>query len=253
MSIRGITVSCTLLAVLFLSMASTVRAEGGNSIATGPAVVYGQQEFGNTALSPHLTDPRGWDQFWNLSVTAGDKLTIDWEATPDTATRLLLYPVGTTDYTIGQQEPATHQGQNSEGKNELHYVVPATGIAPLVVNTGGRGHTGALYNFIAYVQHALAVSLPRLAKLIHHKKISVHVHTPEGGEISDESLMVTLEAKARGGSWKTLGKAPVVNSSALVRAKVPSVLWHQRVSVRATASGGAYLPTRSRIIHTNVS
>jgi len=240
-----------LAAVVALALfTGSASAEGGSSIAAGPQVVYGQQEFGNTASGPHLSDPHGWDQFWSLSVVSGDKLTIDWESAPSSGTRLLLYPVGTTDYTIDQNETLSHQGENSEGKNELHYTVSATGLLPLIINTSGR--EGTTYNFIAYVQHAVSVALPRFSTLKHRKTVVAQAHTPEGGVITDPGLSVTLEAKGRQGSWKKLGSASVSNSAAAIPARVPKSLWHQRVSVRVTATGAAYLTTRSRISHVQV-
>jgi hypothetical protein len=247
-----------LLAILmvFSFTVGEAQAEGGNSISSGPLVVYGQQAFGNTALSPHLSDPNGWDQFWNLNVVGGDKLTIDWEATPDTGTRLLLYPVGTSDYTLGSAGPVAQQGENSEGKNELHLTAPATGTMPLVVNTGGHGHSAATssftYNFTAYARHSLIITLPRLARLSHRRSLKVDVHTPEGGLISDRGLGVTLEAMARGGHWMRLGRANVENSAAKINVRVPKSLWHGSAAVRATAAGRAYLPTRSRVLHVRV-
>jgi hypothetical protein len=241
---------CATVAALSV-FAGTALAEGGNSIATGPVVVYGQQEFGNTAFGAHLKYPDGWNQFFNLKVVAGDQLTIDWESVPSSNGQLLLYPAGTSDYTLGGQGSVAAERMNSEGKNEMHYTASVAGTLPLVVCT--KTGPGATYNFTAYVKHAVSLAVSRLPGLKHRQMVTVQAHTPEGGAISDPSLDIALEAKGRGGSWKRLGSAAVGNSVAKIKAKVPKALWHQNVSLRATASGSSYLTTRSELSQVKVS
>jgi hypothetical protein len=76
---------------------ASASAEGGNSIAAGPVVTFGQLETGNTASG----EPFGSyivKSFWNLPVRAGDEITIDWEA--KRGTRIIVFAPGTTDFTI---------------------------------------------------------------------------------------------------------------------------------------------------------
>lgn len=241
---------CAAVAALSV-FTSTALAEGGNSIATGPIVVYGHHEFGNTALGAHLKYPDGWTQFFNLKVVAGDQLTIDWESVPSSNGQLLLFPAGTSDYTLGGQGSIAAQRMNSEGKNEMHYTATVAGTLPLVVCT--KTGPGASYNFTAYVKHAVSLAVPNLPGLKHRQVVAIQAHTPDGGAISDPSLAIALEAKGRGGSWKRLGRAVVGNSVAKIKAKVPKALWHQSVSLRATASGSSYSTTRSRVSQVKVS
>jgi hypothetical protein len=58
-------------------------ADGGKTIAGATPATFGQQEFGNTATggqspgqcSSNAMHYRSW---WNVGVSAGDLVTIDW-------------------------------------------------------------------------------------------------------------------------------------------------------------------------------
>ena len=88
----------------------------GTSIATAQAVVFGQQEFGNT-INGRLWENGNCDEgkrkenesYWTLSLVAGDELAIDWEA-QQPQTKLELFPIGTTDFSLGKAAPLVQQG-----------------------------------------------------------------------------------------------------------------------------------------------
>lgn len=146
---------------LFLPAAA--MAEGGNSIATAPSVVYGQPEFGNTATGQELEGQFcRYRSYWSLPVTAGDLVTVDWEGTPGTEIKLM--PLGTTDYTLFQTEPAVSEGLPSNNKDQVTYNVPVSGAMPLyfrscpISSDWGEGRPGP-YSFIVTAQHGLSVNL----------------------------------------------------------------------------------------------
>lgn len=158
-------VLATMAALLALVPAHAL-AEGGKSIATAPSVVYGQQEFGNTAAGAEYPGKGcGFlgvntyrDQFWLLNATAGDLLTINWGGVNNT--KLWLYPPGTTDYTVFNYETVAEQEQNANGKNQLQYSVPVSGTMPLEFSVCyPESEAPGPYDFTVTAQHGLSVNL----------------------------------------------------------------------------------------------
>jgi hypothetical protein len=151
------------LGLLIGLLPATASAAGGSSIATAPPVIYGQQEFGNTAeyeqpFDQRCSDAGGYRSYWNLPVTAGDLLTINWEAT--WTTELELLPAGTTDFTAFQVETALKKLPSSNGKAQTQYAVPLSGTMPLIFRTCRfAGYTPGPYSFTVTAQHGMAVSL----------------------------------------------------------------------------------------------
>jgi hypothetical protein len=219
------------------------------SVAAGPLVTYGQQQFGSTANGGHLGYPasNSLDSFWNLGVAAGDQLTIDWEA--KRGTHLQVLPVGTTDFSLNQGEPFKVQGLNPEGKNELRFTAPQTGTMPMLLQTIDL-YAGP-YSFTAFVKHGLVLDMPRLSRLNHVAKVKVGIHTPDGGTINESSVRVTIEARLEG-RWLAIGSAPVDGASALVHTHLPHSLWSATTSIRASASGRSYARTFSSALHVSV-
>ncbi|HEY4778860.1 MAG TPA: hypothetical protein VIH47_04630, partial [Solirubrobacterales bacterium] len=119
-----------MLGLLALLSPASAFAEGGKTIAASTPVSLGQQEFGNTAEGQDLEGQAcRYRSYWNVTATAGDLLTIDWEGTP--GTELNLMPVGTTDFTLFQTEPVVHQEESSNHKNQATYTAPVSGSMPL--------------------------------------------------------------------------------------------------------------------------
>ncbi len=245
---RRLTCTFLLVPAFVLAAAAPSYAEGGKSIASATPITVGQQEFGNTDnLAPgHV---RGCEEhegsFWALSVTAGDTITIDWEAGPYTPLDLL--PVGTTDFNLDKTSPVASQEPAGNGKNELTYVTDLTGTMPLEL-WGATGNdcmpTGSPYSFTVYITHAISVKLPRVSAVHSKGTLTVAVHNPEGGPINAPSLLVKLEVDAHG-SWHTIGVASVANSAAVVHYRLPAYLARQRVAMRAIAVGPQYKTTAS--------
>jgi hypothetical protein len=234
-------ISVCLLAVAFaLAAAPSAGAEGGSSIATAPSVVFGQQEFGNTANQPA---PAGYCidrmSYWSMAVTVGDTITINWESHSAT-TRLDLLPVGTTDFNVGKASPVASQTPAANHKNELTYAANRSGTVAVrfTDNSECQGSLGP-FSYTASVAHALNLALPRIAALRSRGVLTVGVHNPEGGTVNDPAVQVVVQIKARG-SWQMIGTAAVSNSAALVHYTIPARLRHQRVTLRALAHGTGY-------------
>ena len=152
-----------LLGLLALLSPASAFAEGGKTIAASTPVSLGQQEFGNTAEGQDLEGQAcRYRSYWNVTATAGDLLTIDWEGTP--GTELNLMPVGTTDFTLFQTEPVVHQEESSNHKNQATYTAPVSGSMPLYFRSCpfssdfGEGQPGP-YSFLVTDQHALVATI----------------------------------------------------------------------------------------------
>ena len=194
-----------LVMLVVLANTATALAAGGKSIATATPVVYGQQEFGNTADDQHLEgscnfNGDAWRSYWTLNVLAGDLLTIDWESgVPKTEIKIM--PIGTTDFTFLKIEPAASQSLSSNGKNQLQYTAPQTGGLPLYFQACGFENVGGPYDFMATDQHALVV---RLQQYPHIKSTTTLWGTASlaNGTPVPDGLVFTLTA-----SWGTRGQA----------------------------------------------
>jgi hypothetical protein len=226
-----------------LSLTAAAAGEGSTTIAGAPTIVFGQQEFGTTVGGPHLEKPTGLASFWSLPVIAGDQLTIDWEATLGSSTGIHLYPVGgVNDYTDQEARTVAGQGQSDNGRNQLEYTAPTTGNMILAMVTNHS--SGASYNFIADVKHALTLALPRSGRIGHRPTIKVGVHNPEGGVIDNPALHVVLQARVDGRA-RAIGSSPVRHSVAKIHARLPRLFWGKTAALRAVASGPDYATTRS--------
>lgn len=233
--------------VLFACLVTdSALAEGGKSIASAPPVVFGQQQFGNTATGELNGQYFGLGcrySWWTLSVLSGDAVTIDWE-TENIGVHLRLYPIGTTDYTFNSTEPADNQTIAPNGKSQDGFTASRTGTMPLALTTafgaGDCGGDGGPYDFTAYVKHTVRLSIPRYLILHRQGTLPVLVHNPEGGIVNDAGLQVAVQIRS-GNTWLTVGTASVTNSVAVVHLNVPPRLRGHKVSLRALAHGSDYL------------
>lgn len=150
-----------LITALVLAVgAAPAEGEGAQTVAAAPIVAWGEHYTGNTA-NGFKDAERVYYSWWNLSVTAGDSVTIDWEA-PNYLVgeypEIHVYPVGTTDFNYKNVPESEYnlQGLNSNGRNELQVAAPKTGTMPMsFISEGGccSGKVGP-YAFTAYVHHA---------------------------------------------------------------------------------------------------
>jgi hypothetical protein len=186
-----------MLGLLALLAPAHAFAAGGKSIATAPPVTYGQQEFGNTAEDQYLEESCGfeiaaWRSYWNLPVTAGDLLTIDWEGTR--GTEIKLVPVGTTDYTLFQVDPVVSEELPSSGRSQVQYTVPLSGVMPLYFRTCTYSwDTPGPYNFIVTAQHSLSIGLASQTNIQTNSVISGSARLASGAPVPD-GMSFTLTA-----------------------------------------------------------
>lgn len=237
----------------------SAAADGGTSIASAPAVVFGQQEFGNTAdgIASNYTGnvgeglyycTAGLDSFWSLQVTADDRLTIDWEGQADTA--LTLLPVGTTDYTLGAAHTQAAQQLESTSKSQLILTAPRTGVMPLII-CGIDGNLGP-YAFTVHVEHEIRLSLPRVGRIPRQGTLDVAVHDPDGDAIPAPGLTVEVQINS-GSGWRTVGSAAASQGTvAIVPLHVARSLGGRRVELRARARGSSYASATSSVLRVGV-
>jgi hypothetical protein len=133
---------------------------------------------------------------------------------------------------------------DQKDNEELVFSAPATGTMPMDVESCDSIGT---YNFTAYVRHRVVLALPAISSLGRRGSLSVSVHNPAGGAVSDPALMVALQVRTRSG-WTTIGTAAAANSVAKVTYRVPRALKLGRVKLRAVASGTAYLTQTSATV-----
>jgi hypothetical protein len=248
--------SATALAAIVgaCALAAPAAATGGRDIASAPAVVYGDQQFGNTATDSDLESCDVKSSWWLLSTAAGDRITIDFEG--DGVANARVWPIGTTDFNLEQTDDVAGRRVGSNGKAELVFKASATGNMPLSFSTydcnGGYSVDPGPYDFTAYVEHGLSLSLSHKANRSRTGTVKVGVHSPEGGDVDDPAITVELQAKRSGSSWKGYGSAPVADSRATISYKLPKSFRKKSISVRAVSTGEGYLKTTSRTDHSKV-
>lgn len=224
-----------------------VALAGGATIASAPTVVYGQDEFGNTATDSASTCPQlhEQDSWWLLPVTAGDRVTIDFEGPG--AHKEQLWPIGTNDFNFSDSTPFQSIG-TSGGKQEVVTRVPQTGVMPLeFLSLGDCGSTVAgPYDFTAYVAHQVVLSLQAHANRSKHFTVfTVGLHNPDGAVITSPSLRCHLQQLKRGSFMTVATSAPPCN----LRVRWSRGQRHRSQTLRAQVYGSGYMTTKTRNIH----
>jgi hypothetical protein len=161
------------LGALMLVFVSAAWGDGGKTIATGPVVTPGQQESGDTStVSPESHG--NYHSWWNLSVTVGDYVTIDWGApnfAAGTYPEIQVFPIDTSDYTYADATFSAYQGPfddtrssdyevqspSGNGLNRLDFTAGETGNVPFDFTTGPTNCcssvSNAPYYFTVSVTH----------------------------------------------------------------------------------------------------
>jgi hypothetical protein len=189
---------CAMLIYALFSATTSAFAEGGKSIATATSVTYGQQQFGNTATGAFQPGSCGWGgsedayrSFWSLGVLAGDVVTIDWESNTK-GNEIRILPMGTTDFTMFQVTPAAEQALAGNGKNQLTYTSPQSGVLPMYFRV--CSDTPGPYDFMATDQHALVTALTKRVRIRRTAKLVGTANLVDGTPVPD-GLAFTLTAK----------------------------------------------------------
>jgi hypothetical protein len=229
-----------------LAAPAAAYADGGASIAAAPPVVIAQQQIGNTATGGQSPDVCGTNfrSWWALPVTAGDHIAVDWESQDSSAT-LNLWPVGTTDFTFPDTQPAASSELNDNLKAELTYTAPRTGNLPLELFHGAcsTGDPGP-YDFVVSVKHTVRLALARVHRVARTGIMKVSVRNPDGVGVTAPALQVVLQARNSNGTWRSVGHAAPANGVARVGYRLPKQS-RSKVVFRVRASGGAYVTATS--------
>ena len=244
-------VLAALIGLVFAAAAAV--ADGGATIAAAPAVVYGQQQFGNSTNGG--ADASGFscehDSWWSLPTIAGDHVTVDWEG-GRSVSRVALFPVGATDYNARISGLSGNQltlvSPNGTGRGELTFTAPKTGSMPLAFQVGtcvGDGGEPGPYDFVASVKHAdrLFVAVGALRR---GAVVNVQVRDPDGRPITSPALRVSLQVQRPGSHWRSVGHASAAGGLAKIPVSLPRSYKGLTVSLRAHASGGGYLTATSQ-------
>jgi len=235
------------LAVCLCCPALALGAAGA-TIASAPGVTYGQQEFGNLLQDASVcTGDQGCQTYWQLNVTAGDHIKIDFHsATTESALVVGAYAVGTTDYNRAQTSPEFSDESASTGYGELTFVAPRTGMMPLDMYFGYDAYQGqpGPYDFTAYVSHAMLVSIaPHNNPATHTTALQTAVHNPDGVPISVQGLTETIAIKYHG-QWETAWTGAASASKTI---RWNATLRGHKQSVRVTMSGPSYLTASATV------
>ena len=167
------------------ALPASAGAAGGSNIASAPTVAYGQHTFGNTGTGEWECHPA---EYWNLSMKAGDQVTIDW-ATADEhyASSAYVYPAGTTDFSINNLYALHSWGIGSNNHAEAVFSTGTSGSYPLVFVASGCGsekHPGP-YDFTATIQHALTIAVKQYAHIRTTTTIAASANLVDGTPVPD--------------------------------------------------------------------
>jgi hypothetical protein len=233
-------------------LTGSALAAGGSSIAAAPTMVYGQQEFGNTATDGIFTAHDGYASWWQLPLIAGDHLTLDFEGAGVQCER--IWPVGTNDFNLNGATPVQVAITGSNGKQEVTLTASQDGSMPLEFQAGwpdcdkegSLGPTGP-YDFIANVQHALVVSLSvsKVNRRTHRTTFGLSLHNPDGATVSSPSLRYDVQHRAGTGGWQTTSNLRPTFAFSYRWAPRQRGKWQY---IRVQVHGPGYLTTTSRTL-----
>jgi hypothetical protein len=230
----------TLASMLAFSLPAT--AAGGTAIAGAPAVTPGVQQFGNTAAGSVISCYRS--QFWTLNVVAGDQVVIDWEAATVWPS-LAVFPVGTTDFSLGDTRPYDSFELNSNGKAQSTFTAPTTGAMPVRFRTYGCADSAhGPYDFTVYIKHATVVSFQQPAVLSRTGTLQVSVHNPDGAAITS-GVEALVQARLGSEAWTTMGSAMLSGAPTTIGYALPASYAGRTAQVRVVAGGAGYLSAAS--------
>jgi hypothetical protein len=251
MQVRTVSTMAGVLA-LGLSSATVAQAAGGSNIASASQVAPGTQNFGDTNTGHYSGDCPA--DFWNLSLAAGDRATVDWTSLTDShdsdyANTLSVWPAGTTDFSINNGSPQQRFFVGSNHQAESIFSANRTGSYPLVFwRDSYCGGTGGPYNFTVTVKHSAVLFLGSVKKLAGRSgTLSVGVHTPDGQPITDGGLRVAVRGSWAGHKASELASGAPADGKTALSVKLPKSARGKKVSIRAFAQGADYLPARSSV------
>jgi hypothetical protein len=200
---------CLGLAAVALAMLALPQADayagGGASIASAPTVVFGQHTFGTTETGTYQCYPA---EFWNLSLGAGDQVTIDWASVNRYyAYKAYIYPAGTTDFSINNVSPLENFYLGENNHAEGVFATGTAGSYPLIFVSGScNTKTPGPYDFTVTDQHSLVATLKQYLHIKTTTVISASASLASGAPAPD-GLVFTLTASWPGGGTASYNAA----------------------------------------------
>lgn len=255
----------TVVAVGLLGVAVPgAMAEGGKTISAAPVISYGIHETGDTSSGGegsfhHECEGQfelNLNSFWQLPVTVGDHVTIDWEAVIPDSTCLTVFPIGTNDFGLQTADPEESTEQGSNGKQEMKFTAPASGN--LILNfSATKLHSGCTdcagpYGFTALFQHTLQMTLAAPASVPTNGALTASVTQNTGTPVPDGLVFWLLGSWNEGGEKKTFsGTGTSSGGSISFPLGLPVTAAGHKVTFKAgRAEDGSYIEALSNPITT---
>jgi hypothetical protein len=236
---RGLAVALV-SAVGIMAFAASAIADS-STIAGAQTVVPGQTYYGNLANVAKEANGNDFDSYWLLPETAGDEITIDWQA-QDESTGLNVYPSGTNDYDVDNTSVLEDASLNSNDEDALSFQATNDGTLPLQFGDNQYNRPGP-YSFTVAITHNMVVTLGAVPVAL-TGTVSVDLASPDGTPLG-ANITATLQVSANGVPWTAVGDAAASSGVASVAYAVPAALDGKSVRFRAVASGSGYLTVTS--------
>ena len=184
----------------------------GSTIATAPELPIGATFVGG-ANAVH------GDEFWRVTLAAGDWLTIDRQPVNGGDTRLRIYEPSVTDFTLGSASPVADSGY-AGGPSEFTWT--ATGQGSWILEV----YSDSGYQLKASVQHVITTKL-----------------SPVSGK---RGATVTITGRGfgakRGSSYVKFGSSKCTKyvswSATRIKCRVPAKAKFGKLSVKVTTPQG---------------
>lgn len=185
------------LVMVLAFLGGSASAAGGSNIATAPTILFGQHTFGTTATGEWDCGPA---EFWNLALLPGDQATIDWGAAQrQYAWEAVIFPAGTTDFSINNVEPLNRYFVGENNKAEAVFSSGTGGNFPLIFAAEGcdDDHPAGPYDFTVTDQHAITISLQQYPHIKPTTVVHATANLVNGAPVPDGSAF-TLQASWAG-------------------------------------------------------
>jgi hypothetical protein len=236
---RGLAVALVSAAGIMVSAAPALA--DSSTIAGAQTVVPGQTYYGNLANVAEEADGNDFNSYWLLPETAGDEITIDWQA-QDGNTGLNVYPSGTNDYDVDNTNTLESANLNANGEDALSLQATDDGTLPLQFSDNQYNSPGP-YSFTVAITHNMVVTLGAVPDTL-TGTASVDLASPDGTPLG-ANITATLQVSANGVPWTAVGNTAASGGVASVAYAVPTALDGKLVRFRAVGSGSGYLTVTS--------
>jgi hypothetical protein len=238
---RGLAIA--LISAVGVAVSAAPALADSPTIAGAQTVVPGQTYYGNLANVAEEANGYDYNSYWLLPETAGDEITIDWQA-QDGNTTLSVYPSGTNDYDVDHTSTLANAGLSANDEDALSFQATNDGTLPLQFSDNQDNSPGP-YSFTVAITHNMVVTLGAVPAAL-TGTASVDLASPDGTPLG-ANISATLQVSANGVPWTAVGDAAASGGVASVAYTVPAALAGKSVRFRAVGSGSGYLTVTSAI------